>query len=350
MEFVKYIDPESFAKGLAEDTERLLQKQRESGLFICRSANQWLAAAKLRPVPNMLFDSFWFESELCILFADTNLGKSALAVQIADSISSGTSIRGFNLTAHQQKVLYLDFELSDKMFENRYSENYCNHYKFNDNFYRIEINPEADYTETQHIMFEDYLYHSIEMLVVETQAKVIIIDNITFLKSETEKARYALPLMKDLQKLKKQYNLSILILAHTPKRDLYKPITRNDLQGSKMLINFCDSAFTIGESTKDKSLRYLKMIKVRNCEAEYDSENIMVCALKKIADNFLGFEFTGYGKEREHLKEVTQRDRDNLLMEAKKLQIEGLSQRGIAEALGVSKSKVNRLLIETGCE
>ena len=55
----------------------------------------------------------------------------------------------------------------------------------------------------------------------------------------SEKAKDALPLMKHLKVLKNKYNLSILALAHTPKRDLTKPITRNDLQGSKMLINFC---------------------------------------------------------------------------------------------------------------
>lgn len=350
MQNTHLLNLDNFVQKLKNDTDELLQNNQDAGLFICRSANEWLAEANIRPIPKMLFDSFWFESELCILFADTNQGKSALAVQIADSISSGTGIMGFNMKVPRQKVLYLDFELSDKMFENRYSENYRNHYKFDDNFYRIEINPDADYGDMQHTRFEDYLNHSIEKLIIETQAKVLIIDNITFLKSETEKARYALPLMKDLQKLKKKYNLSILILAHTPKRDLSKPITRNDLQGSKMLINFCDSAFTIGESTKDKSLRYLKMIKVRNCEAEYDAENIIVCSLKKIADNFLGFEFVEYGKEREHLKEITEKDREGLLLKVKELKNEGKSQRDIAEEMGISKSKVNRLLKETGCE
>lgn len=96
----------------------------------------------------------------------------------------------------------------------------------------------------------------------------MIIDNIIYLKDETEKAKFALPLMKDLQRLKNKYGLSILALAHTPKRDLSKSITRNDLQGSKMLINFCDSSFSIGESSTDKNIRYLKQIKARNTEID----------------------------------------------------------------------------------
>lgn len=51
---------------------------------------------------------------------NTNLGKSILAVQIADSISEGESIRGFKLEAEKQKVLSFDFEMSDKQFEKRY--------------------------------------------------------------------------------------------------------------------------------------------------------------------------------------------------------------------------------------
>ena len=54
-----------------------------------------------------------------------------------------------------------------------------------------------------------------------------------------------------MKALKSKYGLSILVLAHTPKRDSGKPLGRNDLQGSKMIINFCDSAFAIGESAKN---------------------------------------------------------------------------------------------------
>ena len=51
----------------------------------------------------MLFDKLWYEGEICILFADTNVGKSILAVQIGDSISRGKAIRGFEIEAKRQK-------------------------------------------------------------------------------------------------------------------------------------------------------------------------------------------------------------------------------------------------------
>ena len=54
--------------------------------------------------------------------------------------------------------------------------------------------------------------------------------------------------------------ISILVLAHTPKRSLDCPITSNDLAGSKRLYNFFDSVFTIGKSAQDGGLRYVKQL------------------------------------------------------------------------------------------
>ena len=98
----------------------------KGNLFAVQTANMWMNEAKSRPVPKMLFGEFWFEGELCILFADTGKGKSILAVQIADSISRGERVNSFTLEAARQKVLYFDFELSAKQFEARYSQKFGN--------------------------------------------------------------------------------------------------------------------------------------------------------------------------------------------------------------------------------
>lgn len=315
--------------------------ESEGGLFTVKTANSWIEQAKTKPIPAMLFSEYWHEGELCILFADTNLGKSILAVQIGDSISKGEAINGFKLETQKQPILYFDFELSEKQFENRYSENFTDHYLFDDNFLRVEINPDAEIPLSQ--SFEDYLNESLEKSIIETGAKKLIIDNLTYLKSETEKAKDALPLMKSLKALKTKYGLSILALAHTPKRDLSKPITRNDLQGSKMLINFCDSSFSIGESTNDKSTRYIKQIKARNTEIIFDTENVCVCHIEK-PYNFLRFGFLGYGIEREHLKELTEKDKASTIERVKELSGQGKSQRQISAELGISLGCVNKYL------
>ncbi|MBP6871488.1 MAG: AAA family ATPase [Bacteroidales bacterium] len=322
--------------------EELSEKAKESkGLFTVKTANSWIKQAKNRPIPKKLFGDFWLESEICILFADTNLGKSILAVQIANSISKGEPISGFIMETIKQKVLLTDFELSDKQFEARYSLDYTQHYQFDDNFFRVEIDPDALIPDGQ--TFEDYLNSSLERSIIETGARVIIIDNITYLKNENEKAKDALPLMQKLKALKTKYGLSILALAHTPKRDLSKPITRNDLSGSKMLMNFCDNSFAIGESSKDKSIRYIKHIKARNTEIIHDSENVCVCMIEK-PFNFLQFEIVDFGTEREHLKQYTEKDNDNMTEKILEMKQLGRSLREIGAELGISHMKVSRIL------
>ena len=345
-------NPETIVNHFEQLQKDLEAEKENKGLFKVKTANQWIEQAKTSPIPLMLFGELWHDSELCILFADTNLGKSILAVQIADSISKGKTIAGFKLEAEKQPVLYFDFELSAKQFEIRYcikneaEKRLENHYSFDENFKRLEINPDAEIPENQ--SFEDYLNQSLEQSITETGAKILIIDNLTYLKNETEKAKDALPLMKHLKALKSKYGLSILALAHTPKRDLSKPLTRNDLQGSKMLINFVDSCFAIGESHTDKHLRYLKQIKARNTEIIYDTENVIICQIDK-PYNFLAFEFLGFGAEREHLKQLTEKDHESKVSEALELKKQGLSNVQIAKQFGVSEGAV-RKWIKKGTE
>jgi len=311
-------------------------------LFNVNTANHWLQQASGRPVPKMLFGKFWYEGELCILFADSNVGKSILAVQMGNCINTGKSMSPFVIESAAQPILYCDFELTDKQFESRYSDNYQSHYRFKDDFYRAELNPDSEIPKG-FANFDEYLIASLERTIVQTGVKVIIVDNLTYLRNETEQAKNALSLMKHLKALKNRYGLSMLALAHTPKRDLSQQITGNDLQGSKMLMNFCDSAFTIGQSSSDKELRYLKQIKQRNTEQVYGYSNICLCRVNK-PNNFLQFEFAGYGNEIDHLRKASERLNEEQIQQAVQLKLEGKTLREIGKIMDISFQKADRLI------
>lgn len=312
----------------------------KSNLFDVKSANEWIEVAKGMPAQKKLFGTLFFENEICILFADTNLGKSILAIQIGESVSSGSRIPPFEIESPPQKALYIDFELSERQFQTRYSEGNL-HYKFHTNFYRAELDPEIEEVPPSYENFEDYLIKSLESQIISTGSKVIIVDNITYLRSNNETAKDALPLMKQLKALKKKHSLSILILAHTPKRDGSNPLGKNDLGGSKMLINFCDSAFAIGESRQDSKIRYIKQIKVRNAENFYDSDNVVLFEVKK-ENCFLQFKFISFGSEQEHLRIPDKKDNESRITEALELQKQGLSNTKIAQHFGVSEGAVRK--------
>jgi hypothetical protein len=329
--------------------DRILNNENikdKTALLKIQPANDCINEAKSKPIPKMLCGEFWHEGELCILFADTNLGKSILAVQIANLISKGQSDNVFKVEAVKQKVLYFDFELSPKQFEKRYSENYKNHYVWDSNLFRIEINPDC----TAVIDFEGTLYSEIAKAVIEQEAKILIVDNITYLKGQsTDTAKEALPLMNMLNGLKKKYGLSILVLAHTPKINQSLPITVNHLAGSKQLSNFADSIFAIGLSNRGAQMRYIKQIKARATEKIYDSDNVIVCEIDK-PGNFLGFNFIAFDNERTHLKEVSdteQAETDSQIIELYK-ENTSLSARDIAKQLGTNHTRVLRLLKKNG--
>ncbi len=263
-------------------------------IFVTLTANETIEAAKTEANPRKLWKEFWFENEVCCLFADSNVGKSILAVQIANSIANSTS----------NKVLYYDFELSKKQFELRYTDDKNgSSFTFNDNFIRVELDNDAvrNFCEVSKKPFDEVIVDAIEVSINRYNSKYIIVDNLSWLVNMKDSATTAGKLMKRLCTIKKKYGTSILVLAHTPKRNVGTPITQNSLSGSKKLVNFFDSMFAIGMSIKDPSVRYIKQIKVRNGVFKYGDNNVELCKLEK-NKNFLGFVHIGYSSEIEQLK------------------------------------------------
>ncbi len=308
--------------------------------FRTRTAQETCKEAALRPTPHMLCGELLYQNDLCVLFADTGMGKSLLAVQLADTVSKGHSIGFLTNESPPIPILYIDCELSDKQFQLRYSDQ-SGDYDFSGNFFRAEIDAESEPGEGQ--TYEDFIVQSLEKEVTKSGATLLIIDNITYLENDTEKSRKAAPLMKFLKKLKREHDLTILVIAHTPKRSLSNPLTRNDLAGSKMLINFCDSAFAIGESANDPNLRYIKQIKTRNGEMVYGASNVITSQIQKNG-NFTCFELMGTTNEKEHLNELSSQELTDLEAKVVELTSQGTSYRMVAARLNLSHSRVQRIV------
>ena len=297
------------------------------GAMSIKTANRTILEASLLPMPRALWDSFWYEGELSCLFADSNVGKSILAVQIADRI------------ARTDNVLYLDFELSEKQFQLRYTNEHGNLYSFPERLYRVSL----DCDSLLDANFEEAIIGSIEQMALQTGCRIFIVDNLTYLCCAMEKGDAAGRLMIQLNNLKKKYGLSLLVLAHTPKRSLDCPITSNDLAGSKRLYNFFDSVFAIGKSAQDGSLRYVKQLKVRYGTYSYDGDNVIIYEIEKV-DCFLQFVHRGYSTEKEHLKQLGDDEstrRDSQILELSRM---GKSLREIASQVGCGKSTVGRVI------
>ena len=317
-------------------------------LFNIERGNRWLDLARREPEAKQLFGELWHQNELCMLFADTNIGKSVLAVQIGESIARGQGIGPFACQAEPERVAYFDFELTRRQFLMRYSRGEED-YQFSDNFYRAEFNFTDDVSRD--VDENELLIASIEYKINSINAKVVILDNITCLRGGTENSAVALSLMKSLKALKTDNKLSILVLAHTPKRrSSTRPISADDLHGSKLLVNFADSAFALGKSCSEAGLCYLKQIKQRNTAQRYGEDNVCLCRLQK-PGTLLQFKFEGYSAERHHLLSRTAAERLQLAGQVVNLSAAGFTQRTIARQLGVGLATVNKYLQDGGrCE
>ena len=323
------INRDSILKSL----ESLLQDEQtgrdaplSAGMLEIVDANMAMERASMCQNPKPLFDPFWYEGEIGCLFADSNVGKSIIAMQIAAGI------------AKEQRVLYFDFELSEKQFQLRYTDENGKLYRFPDKLFRVTINP--DLLGSLSVPFEEAVMGSIEEAAISTESKVLVIDNISILCMQTEKGEDAAALVRRLRELRAKHGFSILIIAHTPKRNMYNPITQNDLAGSKKLFNFIDSCFAVGKSVVGSNIRYVKQIKVRNSEERHGTNNVQVYSIDKIGP-LLCFVYLENSPESMHLRTA---DKDELDGEVLRLSSEGKSMREIASMTGKSKSSVHRII------
>lgn len=155
-----------------------IRKEMESGgttdvgIFAIKSANKTISDAAMRPNPRNLFCSPWYEGEVSCLFSDSNLGKSIYAVQIAEEI------------ARYDRILLIDCELSDKQFQLRYTDEICGaKHIFPENMFRAEINPASFNVKD----YEERILGDIESAALKLKAKIIIVDNLTYLCNASDK-------------------------------------------------------------------------------------------------------------------------------------------------------------------
>ena len=236
-----------------------------------------------------VFGKFLFEGELSILFGDSGTGKSILANDIAFFVSGGGHTWE-GMESPNIPSLYIDLEMSTKQFASRYAtaEEYIP-----DTYHRAVI-------DTAELEDEEIL-PEVKNLIVSMQAeknapKFIIVDNISNGFGSVMNANKMKKLVFEFKKLKEKYGLTILLIAHSKKRQPWSAITKDDLIGSSMIINFIDSAFAIGQSRCGKKFKYIKQIKTREDKGLMDVMGVML-----ENEPFLHYKYLGYNSEWGHL-------------------------------------------------
>ena len=348
-EFDSLVKPVNYTVIKNDSIKKLDTPKKKRSLLKAEPINEGLRRSYLQPNPRKLFGQFWWENELVVCFASTNVGKTLLAMQIAESLATGAQVFDhkdnpcLNETK-EMKVLYIDAELTYKQIENRYKNSITGeNYILSHNIIRAHIDRDFEWQKGDNM--EELVKVDIRDLIELHEPEALIVDNLKMLKSGTEKSQEAIPMMFELNNLKKKYNISIMVLGHTPKIDLLSPIQINHLSGSSDIANACDGIFAIAKTKEDNSNRYIKELKQRNVEFRFGANNVLLCTIEQ-PDSFTGFTFNNLVKEVELLNKFNKEAENNLEKLIIKLHDEGSSSREISKMIPYGKSKVAQIIKE----
>lgn len=279
--------------------------------------------------PKKLFGPLWAEGENAFLFGEDGSCKTILSTQIGCSIATGTPIVGFQMEVKAQPVALIDAELSDYQFNTRYPGGLPT------NFYRFTFSEDQQSALIEAAL--EFVVDQIEAAATSVGARIIILDNLSALTSMVDctKTSDSIRLMGLLNEMKKK-GFSILIIDHTRKpikEQEFKPISKHDLQGSKMKTNLVDSVFAIGKSAQGENIRYIKGIKIRSYEMAFTKTGVATMELKTEP---LRLEYVGIDGEWTHTS-----GKGAQMMQAA---ASGRSQAEIARQFDISQQAVSKAL------
>jgi KaiC/GvpD/RAD55 family RecA-like ATPase len=268
-----------------------------------RTMNDVMEAGKNEPPSRRICGNLVKENEVCILFGDAGSGKTILAFQMGDAASKGIPLfpneAEFVNETEPKLVIYYDFEMQDHELYARYKP-VNGSLRFNDTYHRSDLNPDFLDLENADELIMNEILRDVEI----HKPGLIIIDNITYISSESQDPAVATKLMKKLCAMQRRYQpLTIIVIAHTPKRDLSQPVQSRHLAGAKNLDNFAKSVIAISFSKQDPDKRYIKQTKCRNRSdgyQPYDETHVVDCAISR-SNGSLQYDFYGFSKEQAHL-------------------------------------------------
>ena len=294
----------------------------DGGGFHVEPMNKCIEDAHLLPPLIPLYPDIVLEGDLSIIFGQSGVGKTIFAMQIARYIAESG-----------KRLLYVDCEMTPRQLGNRYETP-----NFPPTFLRAEMDREHP--------AEDVL-KGIEEVAVANHVEVVFIDNITALGQSLDRSADAGALMASLNTLKKKYNWTLVVLNHVPKMFSGNvPLSLSAMQGSAKINQLIDDAIGIAQSSIDSNLVYVKQCKWRNGELTMGADHVAVYERCKDEDGNLGFISRGFGTEQEHLSIENSNEREEMKARVRELSNKGMTQTAIANQLGISQSKVSRLLKE----
>ena len=297
---------------------------------------QELSSMAARSLPAVdLWHGLWYQGEMACLFGEPNVGKTILAMQIANVLSK----RGL-------KTFYYDFENAAHQFKARYKTDKSDPNSSDGNYIVKPLNPNYSNAKLDSRSVLEYIKKDF----TTERAPVIIIDDITHLIGSGDQAdvRYVL---NTLRSWTQHFLVSILVLAHSKRRKPSSLTTIDTLAGSFEFSYAFGSIFSLTRANQynaehNNITHYIKHHKNRMGPVIYHDLNVITVKFGRDDDNgFLQFnDFYSGGNERQLLRDYGYSTSDQInkaILQYKKL---SFSTREIANIVGCSQSHVSRTI------
>lgn len=290
----------------------------------------------IRPTVD-LWNGLWNQGEMACLFGETNVGKTTLALQIANDLAKrGLDVHyyDFSNAVHSYKQRYdtPEAEICDNSSQNRVIINTLDPVFFNSSI------------DTKRIL------ESLKKRFVLGRASVIIIDDITYLARTSDKSSVQ-HVLNTLRSWSQEFLVSILVVAHSRRKRYGQITTIDSLDGSFELAYAFESIFSISRANKFNAdnnhiTHYIKQHKNRNGIITYDDMNVITTTLGRDKDSGVMqfIDFTTGGNERQLLRDNgfnSFKEFDEAILQYKELHF---STREIASIVGCSQSHVSRTI------
>ena len=301
-----------------------------------RPANDWMKAGGERP--RMLFGDLWKTGELCVMFGEAGVGKSLLAVQIADSIAKGRGVEPFGFDGGARRVLYVDLEKTASQFAERYTEPDADRagrrrrHNFSKRFDRVAP-LDGGYVRAAEI----------GRRIGSSGATVVVIDNLAHML-RGGLPREAAAAMRELRRMRTAYGVSILVVAGAGRSTMRGGITAADMAWARTVAPLADNIFAVGRCRSGG--RYVKHLTPNTSPAEGAPGEAARFRIERVNGTSPSFVFEGFGAEADVQRAGGGDERERELMERilRMSEEQKLSVRDIADEIGMPKSTVHRHL------
>jgi len=289
-----------------------------------RTAHERIISGMEAGQPQMLFDTFWREGELALLFGEAGAGKSLLAMQLARTLAVGGDIPWFVMEAAAGKTLYVDLSMNDRQFASR------NSYRGRNG--KARVWPVSQRLYCDRPQDDNVLIEWLERQISGEKLKYVIIDDLGSIMRTCDGTRETMAVMRGLRRICGRFGVSILVVMQSEASKGNAGFSERDLGRQRSLCRLADSVFAIGLNPSRSGYVSLAQTRSRSSRVKWTVHNSILAKItesKGVVE--LRFEMDISEEERNLIKAVSGHQR------------KGLSYREIAIKLKISKSRAHRL-------